>query len=328
MTQELRLFFIALQFLTRVPVPRRLGFEPAWLQACLRHFPLVGACVGAWAAAIFWFALLLWPPLVASTVSLVATVWLTGAFHEDGLADTCDALGGAVSRERALAIMKDSRIGSYGAVALVLALVLKVTAVAGLASAAQTDGLAWAAMALIWSHAVSRAAPVWLVWRLPYAGDAEHAKAKPLATRASGRGLGFALVWVGVASGAAVWVTVWTEASSWTAVCPGGMRIGHAVLRALAAPPAGRFHRRHAGRHAADRRIGRPVDLARLVAVHRGVPCLSLADSCGSGDTREHRKRRAAVSAAPTSASTGGVPSGWRTASAAPHAYAACRDGC
>lgn len=217
MTQELRLFFIALQFLTRVPVPRRLGFEPAWLQACLRHFPLVGACVWAWAAAIFWFALLLWPPLVASTVSLVATVWLTGAFHEDGLADTCDALGGAVSRERALAIMKDSRIGSYGAVALVLALVLKVTAVAGLASAAQTDGLAWAAMALIWSHAVSRAAPVWLVWRLPYAGDAEHAKAKPLATRASGRGLGFALVWVGVASGAAVWVTVWTEASSWTA---------------------------------------------------------------------------------------------------------------
>jgi adenosylcobinamide-GDP ribazoletransferase len=228
MTYELRLFFIALQFLTRVPVPRRLGFEPAWLQACLRHFPLVGACVGAWAAAVFWLALLLWPPLVASTVSLVATVWLTGAFHEDGLADTCDALGGAVSRERALAIMKDSRIGSYGAVALVLALVLKVTAVAGLSSSAKTNGLAWAAMTLIWSHAVSRAAPVWLVWRLPYAGDAEHAKAKPLATRASGRGLAVALVWIGVASAAAVLVTVWTGASSWTAaLC--------AALSALAA---------------------------------------------------------------------------------------------
>lgn len=217
MTHELRLFFIALQFLTRVPVPRGVGFEPAWLQACLRHFPLVGACVGAWAAAVLWLALLLWPPLVASTVSLLATVWLTGAFHEDGLADTWDALGGAVSRERALAIMKDSRIGSYGAVALVLALVLKVTVVAGLATSAQTDGLVWAAMALIWSHAVSRAAPVWLVWRLPYAGDAEHAKAKPLATRASGSGLVVALVWVGVASGAAVSVAAWTGASSWTA---------------------------------------------------------------------------------------------------------------
>lgn len=217
MTRELRLFFIALQFLTRVPVPSGVGFEPAWLQACLRHFPLVGACVGAWAAAVFWLALLLWPPLVASTVSLVATVWLTSAFHEDGLADTFDALGGAVRRDRALAIMKDSRIGSYGAVALVLALVLKVTAVAGLAGSAQTDGLAWAAVALVWSHAVSRAAPVWLVWRLPYAGDAEHAKAKPLATRASGSGLVVALVWVGVASGAAVSVTVWTGASSWSA---------------------------------------------------------------------------------------------------------------
>ena len=217
MTQELRLFFTALQFLTRVPVPRRLGFDPAWLQACLRHFPLVGVCVGAWAAAIFWLALLLWPPLVASTISLVATVWLTGAFHEDGLADTCDALGGTVSRERALAIMKDSRIGSYGAVALVLALVLKVTAVAGMASSAQTDGPAWAAMAVIWSHAVSRAAPVWLVWRLPYAGSTEHSKAKPLATRLSGSGLAVALVWVGVASGAAVLVAAWTGASSWIA---------------------------------------------------------------------------------------------------------------
>jgi adenosylcobinamide-GDP ribazoletransferase len=153
--------------------------------------------------------------MVASALSLAATVWLTGAFHEDGLADTCDALGGAVSRERALAIMKDSRIGSYGAVALVLALVLKVATVSGLAGAARNGGLAWAAMALIWSHAVSRAAPVWLVWRLPYAGDAEHAKAKPLATQVSGNGLVVALIWVWVASGAAVSVTVLTGASSW-----------------------------------------------------------------------------------------------------------------
>jgi len=215
MTHELRLFFIALQFLTRVPVPRWVVFEPAWPQACLRHFPLVGACVGAWAAAVFWLALLLWPPLVAAAVSSVATVWLTGAFHEDGLADTSDALGGAVSRDRALAIMKDSRIGSFGAVALVLALVLKVTAVAALGGSAPADGLAWAALALIWSHTGSRAAPVWLVWRLPYAGDTEHAKAKPLATQVSGAGLAVAAMWVGVASAAAVAVAVWAGSASW-----------------------------------------------------------------------------------------------------------------
>jgi adenosylcobinamide-GDP ribazoletransferase len=167
---ELRLAFVALQFLTRVPVPRWVGFEPAWLQACLRHFPLVGACVGGFAAAVLWTALALWPPAVAAALSVVATVWLTGAFHEDGLADTCDGLGGAVSRARALEIMKDSRIGSYGAAGL--------------------------GLALVWGHAASRAAPVLLVWQLPYAGDPEHAKAKPLATQIGGPGVATALAWL------------------------------------------------------------------------------------------------------------------------------------
>jgi adenosylcobinamide-GDP ribazoletransferase len=191
---ELRLACVALQFLTRVPVPRWVGFEPAWLQACLRHFPLVGAAVGAWAAAVLWAALALWPPTVAAAVSVLATVWLTGAFHEDGLADTCDGLGGAVSRTRALEIMKDSRIGSYGAVGVVLALVLKVATVAALADG--TAAVASAAAALVWGHAASRAAPVLLVWRLPYAGDPEHAKAKPLATQIGGAGVAVALAWL------------------------------------------------------------------------------------------------------------------------------------
>jgi adenosylcobinamide-GDP ribazoletransferase len=191
---ELRLACVALQFLTRVPVPRWVGFDPAWLQACLRHFPLVGAAVGAWAATVLWAALALWPPAVAAALSVLATVWLTGAFHEDGLADTCDGLGGAVSRARALEIMKDSRIGSYGAVGLVLALVLKVAVVAALAD----GGAAAAAAALVWGHAASRAAPVLLVWRLPYAGDPEHAKAKPLATQIGGEGVTVALAWLGM----------------------------------------------------------------------------------------------------------------------------------
>jgi adenosylcobinamide-GDP ribazoletransferase len=193
---ELRLAFVALQFLTRVPVPRWVGFEPAWLQACLRHFPLVGAGVGAVAAVVLWAGLALWTPAVAAALCVVATVWLTGAFHEDGLADTCDGLGGAVSRERALAIMKDSRIGSYGAAGLVLALVLKVATVAALA--VDVNALASTAAALVWGHAASRAAPVLLVWQLPYAGDPEHAKAKPLATQIGGPGVAAALAWLAV----------------------------------------------------------------------------------------------------------------------------------
>lgn len=264
MTHEIRLFFIALQFLTRVPVPRAVGFEPAWLQACLRHFPLVGACVGAWAALVLWLALLLWPPLVASAVSLAATVWLTGAFHEDGLADTCDALGGAVSRERALTIMKDSRIGSYGAVALVLALVLKVATVAGLASAVPADGLVWAATAVIWSHAVSRAAPVWLVWRLPYAGDAEHAKAKPLATQVSGGGLVIALAWVGVASGAAVSATTWGGEASWAVVL--GTALSALAACALVTLGCARWLRRRLGGFTGDT-LGATQQIVELVGL-------------------------------------------------------------
>ena len=197
MKHELRLFFVALQFLTRAPAPRWVGFEPAWLRTCARHFPLVGACVGLWAAAVLHAALLLWPPLVASVLSLAATVWVTGALHEDGLADTFDALGGAVDRERALAIMKDSRIGSYGAFAVVLACLLKVAVVATLASARE---IGWAAAALVWSHTVSRAAPAWIASRLPYAGSEEASKTQALAKGMDSSSFCIGLGWVALAS--------------------------------------------------------------------------------------------------------------------------------
>lgn len=200
MKHELRLFLVAVQFLTRVPAPRWVGFEPAWLQTCLRHFPLVGACVGLWSAATLYAALYFWPPLVAAALSLAATVWLTGAFHEDGLADTFDALGGAAERERALAIMKDSRIGSYGAVALALACVLKVAIVSALAADATAGQIGWTAAALVWSHAASRAAPGWIVACLPYAGSMQASRAQPLAQGASSHGFWIGMGWIGLAS--------------------------------------------------------------------------------------------------------------------------------
>ena len=183
---ELRLFFTALQFFTRLPVPRWVGYEPEWLQQSARYFPLVGAVVGLVGAAVLWVALGLFPLPVAVLLSMVATVVLTGAFHEDGLADTCDGLGGAVSRERALEIMKDSRIGSYGAVGLLLVLGLKAAALASLPVPAIYA-------ALILGHAASRAAAVSVIRWLPYAGDVAHAKAKPLAQRVSRSG--FIVAW-------------------------------------------------------------------------------------------------------------------------------------
>jgi adenosylcobinamide-GDP ribazoletransferase len=175
---ELRLFFTALQFLTRCPVPAWVGHDPAWLNQCVRYFPIVGGLVGTLGAAVLLAASRWWPPMVAACLAVLATVWVTGAFHEDGLADTFDALGGAVPRERALAIMKDSRIGSYGAVALVLSLTLRIGLLAALLATHRTA----AALALVASHAMGRTAAVALMASLGYAGDAEHAKAKPLAT--------------------------------------------------------------------------------------------------------------------------------------------------
>lgn len=217
MRHELRLFLLALQFLTRVPVPGWVGYEPAWLNHCVRHFPLVGLCVGGAGALVLALALALFPPAVAVLLSMTATVWLTGALHEDGLADTCDALGGAVSRERALLIMKDSRIGTYGACGLILVLGLKAVVLTELVLLHPV----LACVALAWGHAASRAAPVWLMWMLPYGGDAEHAKAKPLATQVRARDAAIALVWLLVVH-AALWLAA------------GGLEIDQDALRPAA----------------------------------------------------------------------------------------------
>ncbi len=186
----MRLFLVALQFLTRLPV-RLSRFDPAWLNDCVRHFPLVGLVVGGFGAAVLVAALQVWPAWVAAVLALIATVALTGGFHEDGLADTFDALGGVVSRDKALAIMKDSRIGSYGALALVLSLMLRAALVAVLA----TRPLQGAVAALLVSHAFARAAAVGVMVSLPYGGDADHAKAKPLALAVLARNLWIGLGW-------------------------------------------------------------------------------------------------------------------------------------
>ena len=196
----LRHFLLALQFFTRIPVTGPLaawvGYSPAMLNASAAYFPAVGWVVGAVAAGVMALALALLPAgplgaLVAAVLATAATVWLTGGFHEDGLADTADGLGGSASRERALAIMKDSRIGSYGTLALVLAIGLKAALLALIAQ----HGAWSAAAALLAAHALSRLAPLVVMRTLPYAGDEDRAKAKPLAQAVSGAGFTIGFLW-------------------------------------------------------------------------------------------------------------------------------------
>ncbi|MFM9917260.1 MAG: adenosylcobinamide-GDP ribazoletransferase [Rhizobacter sp.] len=200
----MRLFFVALQFFTRVPVPRWIGFEPDWLHQSARHFPAIGLLVGAFGALVLWAASRVLPLPVAVLLSMAATMLATGGFHEDGWADTCDGLGGAVTRERSLEIMKDSRIGAYGAMGLVTMLLLKAATLSSLP-------VDWACGALLLGHTASRAASTALIRFLPYAGDVEHAKAKPLARRLSTEGLLVACGWVlPVAIALALWRSLWT----------------------------------------------------------------------------------------------------------------------
>lgn len=189
LVDELLLLGVALQFLTRLPL-RLPRWQDEWLNHCVRYFPLVGALVGALSGGALWLAAQLWSPAIAALVALAASALITGAFHEDGLADSFDALGGAVSRERALAIMKDSRIGSYGALALILVTALRAAALVALIAVDPT----LAVLAWVLVHALARCAAVGLMVSLPYAGDAEQAKAKPLALRVAPRQLGLALL--------------------------------------------------------------------------------------------------------------------------------------
>jgi adenosylcobinamide-GDP ribazoletransferase len=130
----LNTFLAAVGFLTRVPVPGGLykpGDLPALLQEAVVFFPLVGGLIGLFTGAVIWAASHLWPIPLAVLIGLAAEAVLTGAFHEDAVADCCDGFGGGWSREDVLRIMKDSRIGSFGVLGLALALLLRAGGLAG-----------------------------------------------------------------------------------------------------------------------------------------------------------------------------------------------------
>lgn len=157
----MRSFLVAVQMMTRVPV--RLASAPSdeELARAAAWFPVVGAAVGALAATAHGLLVRARLPSLAPWAALAAAVVVTGGFHEDGLADTADGLFGGHDRQQRLAIMRDSRLGSYGVLALVLVLGAQVTAVGALPAA-----LAW--RTLVAAHALGRAAALPLT-RLPYA---------------------------------------------------------------------------------------------------------------------------------------------------------------
>ncbi|CAN5395263.1 adenosylcobinamide-GDP ribazoletransferase [soil metagenome] len=184
----------AIRFLSIVHV-RDTGSAsaPDWLARAMKYFPVVGAGIGLASAIVLLVANELWSPVISALLAVTTSIVLTSALHEDGLADTADAFGGGWTIEKRLAIMKDSRIGSYGALALGLAVALRVAAISEMPM--------WAGpAALIAAHAAARAMPALVMNHLSYAGDTAAMKVSYMEAPVRPAEIRFALIVVALAA--------------------------------------------------------------------------------------------------------------------------------
>lgn len=168
----------AIRFFTRLDVPGRNGHEAVALERAIRYFPAVGLIVGGIAALVFAATSLVWPKTLAVVAAIAAAIHVSGAIHEDGWTDMIDGFGGGATKERVLAIMRDSAVGSFGAVALVVLLLARFLALVEI-DAARVP------IALIAGHAVSRLCATLVLGALDYVRA--EGKAKPF-SNALGRG--------------------------------------------------------------------------------------------------------------------------------------------
>lgn len=175
MKKQILLLLTALSFYTRCPVPAFVHRDNAHLlPAAIRYLPVVGWITGLIAGLVYIGAAYLFGLPVALILSTSATILFTGAFHEDGFADVCDGFGGGYTKERILEIMKDSRLGTYGVVGLVLAAGLKFAALQQLFSAPAKPFSALDIMLFfIVAHTLSRFSAITLVFNYNYARIAE-----------------------------------------------------------------------------------------------------------------------------------------------------------
>lgn len=195
MKKELRIFFTALMFLTRLPVPKFTDHSQEYLERAVKYFPLVGWIVGA----ISGFTFLVFNKFIGEDIALVASIiagiLATGAFHEDGFADVCDAFGGGWTKEKILMIMKDSRLGTFGVIGLICILCSKLLLLRELPkftpniNEPSTNILInyqYFLLTLIAGHAVSRVMPVWVIRFYDYVTDPDGSKSKPIAINKPG----------------------------------------------------------------------------------------------------------------------------------------------
>ena len=182
MKKQFHIFFTALMFYTRIPCPKNIDHNPDYLNKASRYFPLIGWIVGAIAFGVYAVASWLWNTEIGMVLSMMASVLVTGAFHEDGFADVCDGFGGGWTKAKILTIMKDSAIGAYGAIGLVLLFLLKFMS---LVTLVKSDSLYTLFLVFVTGHALSRLAAISIVFTHEYSREDATSKSKPIAQQYS-----------------------------------------------------------------------------------------------------------------------------------------------
>jgi adenosylcobinamide-GDP ribazoletransferase len=165
-------------FYTRIPVPAWMQHDEEILNKATIYFPVIGWIVAGISALVFWGCSFVFPQSIALIISMVASILTTGAFHEDGFADTCDGFGGGWTKMKILEIMKDSRLGTYGATGLGLILSLKFLSLQSFTN----SNIIWA---LTLAHPLSRFVALSFIFTHDYVRENEDSKAKPLAKKMS-----------------------------------------------------------------------------------------------------------------------------------------------
>ena len=172
--QELTYFFSGLSFYTRIPCPKWVIYRPHNLNKSRKYLPLIGLLIGAVAVLVFVISRWLLPVSISIALSMIATVYLTGAFHEDGLADCADGFGGGWEKSQILSIMKDSRMGAFGTLSLILVLGFKFLVLWELQQVSETLML-WA---MVTGHSMSRLMASLIMQRYDYVSENSTSKSQ------------------------------------------------------------------------------------------------------------------------------------------------------
>jgi adenosylcobinamide-GDP ribazoletransferase len=194
--EQWHLMLLAISFFTRIPVQLKVDITASMLNQASRYFPLVGVLIGGCSALAFYLTATVFPIELALLISMFCSVLLTGAFHEDGWADVWDGFGGGWTVENKLNIMKDSRLGTYGAAALFFILMIKYQALLALADSAMVEStmvdktitneaLSFEVVSmltiLLLGHCLSRVLATSLIADMAYVSEDATSKVKPLA---------------------------------------------------------------------------------------------------------------------------------------------------